>query len=162
MVAQTSAKCKVCTRSVKLNNRILSGIDPNRSGDENFPEHHHHRFHEMGERLQEQFEEGIQHVQSRYLDNGPRGREGGMPCQLVRSCTKWSHGVPTEHSIATAYISVIENSQHFVYIENQFFITATSDSQKPVRNKLGAALVERILRAARDGEKYKVIVVMPR
>ena len=33
--------------------------------------------------------------------------------------------------------------------------------QKPVKNKLGAAIVERILRAARAGEKYKVIVVMP-
>ena len=103
----------------------------------------------------------MQHTRNRYADSESSRMVGDMPCQLVRSCTKWSHGIPTEHSIATAYISVIENSQHFVYIENQFFITATSDSQKPVRNKLGAAIVERILRAARDGEKYKVIVIMP-
>jgi phospholipase D1/2 len=48
-----------------------------------------------------------------------------------------------------------------VYIENQFFITATDDSQHPVRNKIGAALVERIVRAWNNGEKYKVIVCMP-
>jgi phospholipase D1/2 len=56
---------------------------------------------------------------------------------------------------------VIKKSQHFVYIENQFFITATSDAQKPVKNKIGAAIVERIVRAARNGEKYKMIIVMP-
>ena len=87
--------------------------------------------------------------------------QSGIPCQIVRSSAKWSHGIPTEHSVANAYISVIQNSQHFVYIENQFFITATSDAQSPIKNKLGAAIVERILRAARAGEKYKVIVVMP-
>lgn len=80
---------------------------------------------------------------------------------MVRSVSQWSGGIPTEHSVQDAYIGAIRNSRHFVYIENQFFITATGDRQKPVQNKIGAALVERILRAARAGEKYKVIVVMP-
>lgn len=102
---------------------------------------------------------------------------GNIPIQLVRSCTKWSNGVPTEHSIANAYIETIRDSKHFVvcipknciqaisntsqYIENQFFITATSDEQSPVKNKIGAAIVERILRAAQNGERYKMIVCMP-
>lgn len=84
-----------------------------------------------------------------------------MSCQIVRSCAKWSNGSPLEHSIADAYAAIIHNSQHFVYIENQFFITATCDSQHPVKNKIGAAIVERILRAARAGQKYKMIVVIP-
>jgi phospholipase D1/2 len=84
-----------------------------------------------------------------------------MQCQIVRSCTKWSAGIPTEHSIQDAYIGAIERSQYFVYIENQFFITATGDSQRPVYNQIGKALVDRILRAARAGEKYKVIVIVP-
>lgn len=84
-----------------------------------------------------------------------------MTCQILRSSTKWSNGTPLEHSIQNAYIDVIRNSQHFVYIENQFFITATGDQQKPVKNLIGQAIVERILRAARNGEKYKVIVVIP-
>jgi phospholipase D1/2 len=69
--------------------------------------------------------------------------------------------VPIEHSIANAYIDTIRNSQHFVYIENQFFITATSDKQMPIKNKIGAAIVERIIRAARNGERWKMIVIMP-
>ncbi|KAF5866487.1 hypothetical protein ETB97_012042 [Aspergillus alliaceus] len=86
---------------------------------------------------------------------------GNMCCQIVRSCSKWSNGTPTEHSIADAYSAIIRNSEHFVYIENQFFITATGDAQKPVKNQIGAAIVERILRAARAGQKYKIIVVIP-
>lgn len=116
----------------------------------------------------DKLEDERQHVRGQYpADSKHHGRlhgiaqSAGIPIQLVRSCTKWSHGVPTEHSIADAYISVIENSQHFVYIENQFFITATSDKQKPVTNKVGKAIVDRILRAARAGEKFKMIVIMP-
>ncbi|KAI9716354.1 MAG: hypothetical protein M1812_005419 [Candelaria pacifica] len=117
----------------------------------------------MGQRVTED----IRHIRDEYGRNTQHhGRlhghqKGGMSCQIMRSCAKWSHGVPTEHSIANAYISVIQNSEHFIYIENQFFITATSDKQKPVKNKIGDAIVERILRAARAGEKYKAIVMMP-
>ncbi|PYH41596.1 putative phospholipase D (PLD) [Aspergillus saccharolyticus JOP 1030-1] len=103
----------------------------------------------------------IHHYQDRmnYRQGGqPRGN---MICQIVRSASKWSNGTPTEHSIQDAYAAIIRNSQHFVYIENQFFITATGDAQKPVENKIGAAIVERILRAARAGEKYKIVVVIP-
>jgi phospholipase D1/2 len=66
-----------------------------------------------------------------------------------------------QHSIQNAYCEIIKNSQHFVYIENQFFITATGDLQKPVKNQIGAAMVERIVRAARNGEKYKMIIMIP-
>lgn len=43
----------------------------------------------------------------------------GLHIQLCRSCTDWSGGKPTEHSIANAYIEAITNAQKFVYIENQ-------------------------------------------
>src|ERR1700742_1090028 len=58
-------------------------------------------------------------------------------------------------------MNVIKNSEHFVYIENQFFITATSEKQKPIKNMIASAIVERILRAARAGQKYKMIVLIP-
>lgn len=143
------------------------------------PHHHHERYEEearalggrfesgmqhLEDRYGERFESGIHHVQQKYAGHETRNhgpQTGGIPCQIVRSCSKWSHGVPTEHSIQNAYCEIIRNSLHFVYIENQFFITATGDKQKPVRNMIGAAIVERILRAARAGEKYKIIVVMP-
>lgn len=109
----------------------------------------------------------MHHIQGKYLGPSdsygqPYGRpRGALTCQLLRSCTKWSNGTPLEHSIQNAYIDLIRNSQHFVYIENQFFITATGDKQKPVKNLIGQAIVERILRAAKNGEKYKVIVLVP-
>ena len=131
--------------------------------------HHQHRerFEEKAATLQEnmmgRFEAGRQYMSGNehYSKLHGHSQDAGISCQIVRSCTKWSHGVPTEHSIANAYISIIENSRHFVYIENQFFITACTDAQKPVKNKIGAAIVERILRAARAGEKYKIIVIIP-
>src|SRR5688572_4876002 len=73
----------------------------------------------------------------------------------------WSAGSPTEHSIANAYIHAITNARHFIYIENQFFITATSSEQQPVMNKIGAAMVDRIIRAHEAGEDFLIIVMMP-
>ncbi|KAJ3333812.1 hypothetical protein HDU93_008370 [Gonapodya sp. JEL0774] len=85
----------------------------------------------------------------------------GMSIQLCRSSSLWSSGLNTEHSIANAYIATIYDAQHFIYIENQFFITATDDKQAPVYNKIGAALVARIVRAHQHGEAFRVIVLMP-
>lgn len=121
----------------------------------------------IGNMLYGHAEHRYQHAQGKYLggkdsSGRPLAKASGvMPCQIVRSCTKWSNGTHTEHSIQDAYIDIIQKSQHFVYIENQFFITATGDLQKPIKNQIGRALVERIVRAARAREQYKVIVLMP-
>ncbi|KAL8871827.1 MAG: hypothetical protein Q9174_002423 [Haloplaca sp. 1 TL-2023] len=127
---------------------------------------HHHRDHlDQGfDQVRGRINDGIQRMHNEHEHHHQvHGgyQDAGIPCQIVRSCSKWSHGVQTEHSIQNAYIDIIQRSQHFVYMENQFFITATLDAQKPVRNKIGAAIVDRILRAARAGEKYKVIVIIP-
>ena len=130
--------------------------------------HHHHHveqgIEQMTEAVRGRFSGGVQRIEGNFEHHGRLHggfQDAGIACQIVRSCSKWSHGVAIEHSIQNAYVEVIQRSQHFVYIENQFFITATGDSQKPVRNKIGAALVDRIVRAARNGEKYKVIVIIP-
>ncbi|KAA8621685.1 Phospholipase D/nuclease [Pyrenophora tritici-repentis] len=109
----------------------------------------------------EQYEHGSsQGQQQSHVEHS--AQRGGVECQIARSAAKWSHNlVNTEHSIQNAYCEVIRNSKHFVYIENQFFITATGDQQKPIRNKIGAAIVERIVRAAQNGEKYKMIILIP-
>ncbi|KAG4429802.1 hypothetical protein IFR05_014713 [Cadophora sp. M221] len=85
----------------------------------------------------------------------------GVSMQIVRSVGHWSHGAPTEHSIVDAYVDIINKSEHFLYFEHQYFITATSDKQYPVLNKIGSSIVDRILRAARAKQKFKIIVVMP-
>ncbi|KAJ7932951.1 hypothetical protein B0H13DRAFT_1953904 [Mycena leptocephala] len=84
----------------------------------------------------------------------------GMRVQVVRSVSDWSHGVLTEHSIQNAYIKLISEAEHFIYIENQFFISATYDKDE-VKNQIAAALVERIVRAAQNDQKFQVIVVIP-
>ncbi|KAH7160840.1 putative phospholipase D [Dactylonectria macrodidyma] len=93
------------------------------------------------------------HERRQHDDETPR-------IQLVRSCSEWSAGHPTERSIQNAYIHAIEAAEHFVYIENQFFITAT-DSTTRVKNQIGAAIVSRIVRAFNKGQRFKVIILMP-
>uniref|UniRef100_A0A8I3PQJ5 Phospholipase n=1 Tax=Canis lupus familiaris TaxID=9615 RepID=A0A8I3PQJ5_CANLF len=80
--------------------------------------------------------------------------------QLLRSAADWSAGIKYhEESIHTAYINVIENSKHYIYIENQFFISCADD--KVVFNKIGDAIAQRILKAHREGQRYRVYVVIP-
>ncbi|KAF2148070.1 phospholipase D/nuclease [Myriangium duriaei CBS 260.36] len=94
-----------------------------------------------------------------------RKSAGRMEVQITRSASRWSSGLGlthTDHSISHAYIDTIKNSKYFIYIENQFFITASSDvMRKPVRNKIGEAIVDRIKRAAKANEKFHIIVVIP-
>lgn len=80
--------------------------------------------------------------------------------QVCRSVSMWSAGVPTEASIQAAYMDVIANSKHFLYIENQFFVSGM-DGNGIVRNRILQALVDRIERAVQRDEKFRVYVVMP-
>ncbi|KDQ10873.1 hypothetical protein BOTBODRAFT_35827 [Botryobasidium botryosum FD-172 SS1] len=85
---------------------------------------------------------------------------GSCHVQVVRSVGDWSHGVLTEHSVQNAYIQLIREANHFIYIENQFFISNTGPNG-PVTNRIAEALLERILSAARSGSRFLVIVVIP-
>uniref|UniRef100_A0A8B9HJ39 phospholipase D n=1 Tax=Astyanax mexicanus TaxID=7994 RepID=A0A8B9HJ39_ASTMX len=79
--------------------------------------------------------------------------------KVLRSVCQWSIGTKVhEESIHLAYISAIQNSKHFIYIENQFFISC---ADKSIHNSIGDALTERILRAYREKKKFRVYVVMP-
>ncbi|KAJ5107867.1 phospholipase D/nuclease [Penicillium angulare] len=91
----------------------------------------------------------------------PKHSTGSSNCQLVRSVGQWSNGLPTENSIYHAYIDIIEKSEHFVYLEQQFFVTSTGNWLGSVWNRVGDAIVQRVLRAAQEGKRYKIIVVMP-
>uniref|UniRef100_A0AAR2JT01 Phospholipase n=1 Tax=Pygocentrus nattereri TaxID=42514 RepID=A0AAR2JT01_PYGNA len=86
-----------------------------------------------------------------------RGKHTQANVQVLRSVCQWSIGTKVhEESIHLAYISAIQNSKHFIYIENQFFISC---ADKTIHNSIGDALTERILRAYRCGRM--VYVVMP-
>lgn len=76
----------------------------------------------------------------------------------------------------------ISQAKHFIYIENQFFskgnrpcgggeawhwwasfyhIVSATDQDKLLRNKIAQALVERIIRAHEEQEKFKVFIIIP-
>ncbi|KAJ7760900.1 phospholipase D/nuclease [Mycena maculata] len=111
----------------------------------------------------------------------PKRKTPGMHVQVVRSVSDWSHGVLTEHSIQNACaptlplltllrtltgsidLKLIAEAKHFIYIGesfNQFFISSTVKND-PVTNQIAAALVARILGAARAGKNFQVVVVIP-
>ena len=81
--------------------------------------------------------------------------------QVVRSSADWSSGILTEQSIQNAYCQVIREAKHYVYIENQFFITATGDKQAPVHNLIGAAIADACICAHKEGRKFRVIIMLP-
>ncbi|PGH16110.1 hypothetical protein AJ80_05325 [Polytolypa hystricis UAMH7299] len=91
------------------------------------------------------------------------GLDGTCEVQILRSSSMWSTGTPdvTEHSIMNAYIKLIEQSDHFVYIENQFFISSCEVEGKKIENKIGDALVERIVRAAKNDEDWRAVILLP-
>eukprot|EP01135_Chromosphaera_perkinsii_P010182 Nk52_evm48s2039 gene=Nk52_evmTU48s2039 len=85
--------------------------------------------------------------------------ENSASCQILRSSGTWSLGIPTDSSIHSAYIHAINNAQHFVYIENQFFVTSLPEDG--VINKVGEVIVNRIVQAYKEKQKFKVVVAMP-
>uniref|UniRef100_W5MKT7 Phospholipase n=1 Tax=Lepisosteus oculatus TaxID=7918 RepID=W5MKT7_LEPOC len=80
--------------------------------------------------------------------------------QILRSAADWSAGIKYhEDSIHNAYLHVIENSKHYIYIENQFFISCSDN--RHVLNGIGDAIAKRINRAYKEDKKYRVYVVTP-
>ncbi|KAI8978828.1 phospholipase D [Trametes punicea] len=91
------------------------------------------------------------------------GLTGTCELQICRSAGPWSMGTPDriEYSIQNAYLKAIQMSDHFVYIENQFFITSTVVNEVKVENRIGDAIVHRIIRAHREGTPWKCCIVVP-
>ncbi|VYS57619.1 unnamed protein product [Arabidopsis thaliana] len=74
---------------------------------------------------------------------------------------QWSAGTSqVEESIHSAYRSLIDKAEHFIYIENQFFISGLSGDDT-VKNRVLEALYKRILRAHNEKKIFRVVVVIP-
>lgn len=95
-------------------------------------------------------------METKNLDN-----RGSIHAQIVRSSADWSSGILTDHSIQNAYSEIIRSAEHYVYIENQFFITATGDQQAPIHNTVGRAIVDAVVRAGKENRKFRVIIMIP-
>ncbi|KAF1813399.1 phospholipase D [Eremomyces bilateralis CBS 781.70] len=90
------------------------------------------------------------------------GLEGTCEIQILRSAGEWSLGLNrTENSIENAYVKMIEKSEHFMYMENQFFITSCNMDGTIIENRIGDAIVERIKRAHVHDEDWRAIIVIP-
>ncbi|KAI9454483.1 phospholipase D/nuclease [Lactarius psammicola] len=110
-------------------------------------------WHQVGRHFKQRFHrlQGDREQHGRDDEHYSTPPHGTCRVQVVRSVSDWSHGVLTEHSIQNAYIQLIREANHFIFI----------GTRGPVKNQIAAALVERILSAARSGRKFKVVVVIP-
>ncbi|KAL3995479.1 Phospholipase D Active site motif family protein [Acanthocheilonema viteae] len=80
--------------------------------------------------------------------------------QVLRSVSKWSSLTnTTEDSIQQAYVSLIANAKHYIYIENQFFVSIIDSAD--VGNEICKVLCERIKRAYREKAKFRVYIMLP-
>lgn len=85
-----------------------------------------------------------------------------MECQILRSAGEWSMGLHKsniEKSIQLAYLTLISEADHFIYIENQFFVSSVAGSN--VENKIAQALINRIVNAFRNEQTFKLVIVLP-
>ncbi|KAG9471433.1 phospholipase D2 [Eleutherodactylus coqui] len=78
--------------------------------------------------------------------------------QLLRSVDRWSAGC-NECSILNAYLHCISHAEHYVYIENQFFISSADG--KVIQNLIANAIIQRICWAHREGRTFRVYIVIP-
>ncbi len=92
--------------------------------------------------------------------------------QVLRSASYWSVGVTIpEHSILNAYYHLIDTSKHYIYIENQFFVSKsfTEEERKNcenitsqvVENEIALHIRNRIERAYKNKEKFYVYIFIP-
>ena len=92
--------------------------------------------------------------------------------QALRSVSRWSIGKnTTECSILTGYFKLIDNAKHYIYIENQFFITKSFSEDerknsglkldKIVQNEIGLHIRSRIERAYEEKSNFKVFICIP-
>ena len=92
--------------------------------------------------------------------------------QAVRSSSDWSAGLKKrENSILNAYYDLIQNSEHYIYIENQFFISKSFSEEERkacpysiedlVENEIVYYLRKRIEKAYENNENFKVYIFIP-
>ena len=92
--------------------------------------------------------------------------------QVLRSACKWSVGISKkENSILKAYSRLIDNAQHYIYIENQFVVSRSFNEEEDdesedylpdvVENMIAYHIRKRIERAYQSNEKFRVFVFIP-
>ena len=90
--------------------------------------------------------------------------------QALRSVSLWSIG-KKESSILQGYYKLIDNAKHYIYIENQFFITKSFSEEERinsglkinsiVQNEIGLHIRKIIERAYLEKSNFKVFICIP-
>ncbi|KAJ1699336.1 hypothetical protein LUZ63_007848 [Rhynchospora breviuscula] len=115
---------------------------------------------EKGEREWWEIQERGYQVDS-FEESSQVGPRTSCHCQVLRSVSQWSAGTSqTEESIHNAYCTLIDKAEHFIYIENQFFVSGLS-GDSIIKNRVLEALYQRILRAVNENKCFRVIIVIP-
>jgi phosphatidylserine/phosphatidylglycerophosphate/cardiolipin synthase-like enzyme len=89
---------------------------------------------------------------------------GSCSVKVLRSVGHWSIGHSDnicEDSILKTWQETIRQAERFVYIESQFFIGSTGPGSGEPKNGIPEAILERIIRAARAGQVFRVYVLIP-
>jgi len=89
--------------------------------------------------------------------------------QVLRSVSWWSAGVEeTERSCQDAYVELISNAEHCIYIENQFFISSTGNPdensvivQNTIVDVLAQKIASRIIADKGGPPSFRCYVVLP-
>ena len=92
--------------------------------------------------------------------------------QVLRSASKWSLGIKKkENSILEGYYKLIDNAKHYLYIENQFFISRSFNEEEKkeckyklsevVENLIAFHIRKRIEKAYYNKENFRVFVFIP-
>ena len=92
--------------------------------------------------------------------------------QVLRSVSKWSAGVnKREQSILKAYYRLIKKAKHYIYIENQFFVSKSWNKEERennkncisdiVKNKIAYYIRKRVEKAYKKKQNFKVYIFIP-
>ena len=111
----------------------------------------------------------IQNIRQNFFDVGTKSR-----VQVLRSVSEWCTGMDEiENSILKAYYHLIDNSKHYIFIENQFFVSKSYDKTEEnskagkcsissiVKNEIALRIRKRIERAYENDEKFRVFIFIP-
>lgn len=89
--------------------------------------------------------------------------------QIVRNISPESGAKAHDESTHYAYVHAIKEAQHYVYIENQYFVSegSTKNSGRSyvvrpeISNSVGRELGRRLQKAIRERTRFRVVIVLP-
>ena len=84
-------------------------------------------------------------------------------CQILRSSGTWSTGLDesaVENSIQQGYIRNIQKAKHFIYIENQFFMSANGN-RSVIENMIVDTIIQKMIEKILAGEDFVQLLAIP-